>query len=47
MNTAVLFDLDDTLIDLQYSGRHGLRAVQEVLPDLKLALTDENMKDVL
>ncbi len=35
MNTAVLFDLDDTLIDLQYSRRHGLRAVQEILPDLK------------
>ena len=35
MKTAVLFDLDDTLIDLQYSRRHGLRAVQEILPDLK------------
>ena len=35
MSTAVLFDLDDTLIDLQYSRRHGLRAVQEILPDLK------------
>ena len=35
MFTAVLFDLDDTLIDLQYSRRHGLRAVQEILTDLK------------
>ena len=35
MNTAVLFDLDDTLIDLQYARRHGLRAIQEILPDLK------------
>ena len=31
---AVLFDLDDTLIDSQYSRRHGLRAVQELLPAL-------------
>ena len=31
---AVLFDLDDTLIDYQYSRRHGLRAVQELLPGL-------------
>lgn len=28
---AVLFDLDDTLIDYQYSRRQGLRAVQELL----------------
>ena len=47
MKTAVLFDLDDTLIDLQYARHHGLYAVQEILPDLKLALADENMKDVL
>ncbi len=31
---AVLFDLDDTLIDYQYSRRQGLRAVQELLPAL-------------
>ena len=31
---AVLFDLDDTLIDFQYSRRHGLRAVQELVPAL-------------
>ena len=31
---AVLFDLDDTLIDSQCSRRHGLRAVQELLPTL-------------
>ncbi len=31
---AVLFDLDDTLIDFQYSRRHGLRTVQELLPGL-------------
>ena len=31
---AVLFDLDDTLIDFQYSRRHGLRAVQGLLPGL-------------
>ena len=31
---AVLFDLDDTLIDFQYSRRHGLRAVQKLLPGL-------------
>ncbi len=31
---AVLFDLDDTLVDFQYSRRLGLRAVQELLPDL-------------
>ena len=35
MSTAVLFDLDDTLVDLQYSRRHGLRGVQETLPELK------------
>ncbi len=29
---AVLFDLDDTLIDFQYSRRQGLRAVQTLLP---------------
>ena len=29
---AVLFDLDDTLIDFRYSRRHGLRAVQGLLP---------------
>lgn len=34
MHTAVLFDLDDTLIDLQYARRHGLRAVQAILPGL-------------
>ena len=31
---AVLFDLDDTLIDYQHSRRRGLRAVQELLPGL-------------
>ena len=31
---AVLFDLDDTLIDFQYSRRYGLRAVQKLLPGL-------------
>ncbi|MCY4015389.1 MAG: HAD family hydrolase [Gammaproteobacteria bacterium] len=31
---AVLFDLDDTLIDFQYARRHGLRAVQALLPAL-------------
>ena len=31
---AVLFDLDDTLIDFQYSRRHGLRAVQQLVPAL-------------
>ena len=35
MNAAVLFDLDDTLVDLQYARRHGLRAVQNIMPDLK------------
>ncbi len=35
MDTAVLFDLDDTLVDLQYARRHGLRVVQEILPELK------------
>lgn len=35
MDTAALFDLDDTLIDLQYSRRCGLRALQEILPELK------------
>ena len=34
VRAAVLFDLDDTLIDFQYSRRHGLRAVQELLPGL-------------
>ena len=41
MSTAVLFDLDDTLIDLQYSRRHGLRAVQEILSDLKRVPLEE------
>lgn len=31
---AVLFDLDDTLIDFQYSRRQGLRAVQNLVPAL-------------
>ena len=31
---AILFDLDDTLVDFQYSRRHGLRAVQALLPAL-------------
>lgn len=31
---AVLFDLDDTLVDFQYSRRHGLRAVQALVPAL-------------
>ena len=31
---AVLFDLDDTLVDFQHSRRCGLRAVQAVLPAL-------------
>ena len=38
---AVLFDLDDTLIDLQFSRRHGLRAVREILPDLKRVPLEE------
>ncbi len=41
MSTAVLFDLDDTLIDLQYSRRHGLRAVREILPGLKRVPLEE------
>ena len=41
MRTAVLFDLDDTLIDLQYSRRHGLRAAQEILTDLKRVPLEE------
>lgn len=41
MSTAVLFDLDDTLIDLQYARRHGLRAVQEILPELERVPLDE------
>ena len=41
MSSAVLFDLDDTLVDLQYSRRHGLRAVQEVLPELKRVPLEE------
>ena len=41
MDTAVLFDIDDTLIDLQYSRRCGLRAVQEILPELKRAPLEE------
>ena len=41
MDTAVLFDLDDTLIDLQYSRRLGLGAVQEVLPELKRVPLEE------
>ena len=31
---AVLFDLDDTLVDFQHSRRCGLRAIQELLPAL-------------
>ena len=31
---AVLFDLDDTLVDFQYSRRCGLRAIQELFPAL-------------
>lgn len=31
---AVLFDLDDTLVDFQYSRRCGLRVIQELLPAL-------------
>ena len=38
---AVLFDLDDTLIDFQYSRRHGLRAVQELLPALAAVSLEE------
>ena len=41
MGTAVLFDLDDTLIDLQYARRHGLRAVQEILPELERVPLEE------
>ena len=41
MDTAVLFDLDDTLIDLQYSRRLGLGAVQEILPELKRVPLEE------
>ena len=35
MGEAVLFDLDDTLVDLQYARRHGLCTVQEIVPALK------------
>lgn len=38
---AVLFDLDDTLIDYQYSRRQGLRAVQELLPALARVALEE------
>ena len=38
---AVLFDLDDTLVDFQYSRRHGLRAVQTVLAGLDPVPLDE------
>ena len=38
---AVLFDLDDTLIDFQYSRRHGLRAVRELLPGLATVPLEE------
>ena len=41
MNAAVLFDLDDTLIDLQYARRHGLRAVQRVLPEIEEVALEE------
>ena len=41
MDSAVIFDLDDTLVDLQYSRRHGLRAVQEILPELKQVPLEE------
>ena len=41
MSAAVLFDLDDTLIDLQYARRHGLRAMQEMLPELKRVPLEE------
>lgn len=34
-SAAVLFELDDTLIDLQHARRHGLRAVQELMPELE------------
>ena len=38
---AVLFDLDDTLIDFRHSRRHGLRAVQKLLPGLAPVTLDE------
>ena len=38
---AGLFDLDDTLIDFQYSRRHGLRAVRELLPGLATVPLEE------
>ena len=41
MSIAVVFDLDDTLIDLQYARRHGLRAAQEILPELKRVPLEE------
>lgn len=41
MRSAVLFDLDDTLIDLQYARRQGLAAVQNILPELKRVPLEE------
>lgn len=39
---AVLFDLDDTLIDFQYSRRRGLRAIQNLVP----ALSSVSLKEL-
>ena len=39
---AVLFDLDDTLIDFQYSRRQGLRVVQNLVP----ALSSVSLKEL-
>ncbi len=38
---AVLFDLDDTLIDFRHSRRHGLRTVQKLLPGLAPVALDD------
>ena len=39
---AVLFELDDTIIDFQYSRRQGLRSVQNLVP----ALSNVSLKEL-